>query len=232
VNFIADGLVEAMRLIFALDPEVYSISWLSLRVAIIATAVASVAGIPAGCALAMARFRGRDALLTVSNTMMSFPSVLVGLVCYALISSRGPLGALEMLFTPWGIIFGDVVLAFPLIVSLTAAVAESVDRRASETAVSLGASPFRLMRTIISEARPAVVAVVIAAFGRVISEVGAAMMLGGNISGITRTLTTAIALETGKGEFAFAVALGIILLVIALAANIVMFRLRAAGRRA
>jgi tungstate transport system permease protein len=137
-----------------------------------------------------------------------------------------------MLFTPWGIIFGDVVLAFPLIVSLTAAVAESVDRRASETAVSLGASPFRLMRTIISEARPAVVAVVIAAFGRVISEVGAAMMLGGNISGITRTLTTAIALETGKGEFAFAVALGIILLVIALAANIVMFRLRAAGRRA
>jgi tungstate transport system permease protein len=231
MDYLWEGFKEALRLIFTLDRDVYSITWLSFRVALISTALAAVAGIPAGYALAVTNFRGRRTISAIVNTLMALPTVLVGLLCYAVISRRGPLGALELLFTPSGIIIGDILLVLPLVVALTSTAVASVDPRARETAVSLGASPFQTALAVLTEARAAILAAVVASFGRVISEVGAAMMLGGNIRGYTRTLTTAIALETGKGEFALAVALGFILLLAALITNGLLIRLQhGAGR--
>lgn len=219
MEYILDAISGALELIFSFDPEVYSIVWLSLRVALSATLVAAVLGIPFAYFVATRDFRGKAALITIFNTLMALPTVVVGLFTYSFLSRKGPLGFLDLLFTPSGIILGDIILAFPLIVGLTIAAVHSVDPRAKVTALSLGASPRQISFTVLMEARFGLMAALFNGFGRVVAEVGSAMMLGGNIRGYTRTITTAIALETSKGEFAFGMALGIILLVLALIVN-------------
>lgn len=229
MDYILDAFLGALRLILSLDREVFSIALLSLRVAGTATVCATLMGVPLAYVIATRNFAGKSAVLTLFNTLMALPTVMVGLLCYSFLSRRGPLGFLDLLFTPTGIVIGDVILAFPLIVALTIAAVSAVDPRARLAALALGATARQASWTVLREARYALMAAVINGFGRVVAEVGAATMLGGNIRGYTRTLTTAIALETSKGEFAFAMALGLILLTLALAVNLLFRHLQEAA---
>jgi tungstate transport system permease protein len=231
MDYLIGALTEALKLIISLDREVLSIAFLSLRVAGTATLLAAIFGIPLAYTVATRDFPGRGAVLTLFNTLMALPTVLIGLLGYSFLSRKGPLGFLDLLFTPSGIIIGDLILAFPLIVALTVAAVNSVDERARMTALNLGASRLQVTLTVLMEARYALTAAVINGFGRVIAEVGSAMMLGGNIRGYTRTMTTAIALETSKGEFSLAMALGLLLLGLALSINLVFRRLQRISRR-
>jgi tungstate transport system permease protein len=226
MDYLLDAVSGAFRLILSLDREVFTITLLSLRIAVSATIISAVLGIPLAYTVATRDFPGKGFLLTIFNTLMALPTVVVGLFCYSFLSRRGPLGFLDLLFTPTGIIIGDIILAFPLIVGLTIAAVNLVDPRVRMTALSLGASPRQASLTVLSEVRFGLMAALVNGFGRVVAEVGSAMMLGGNIRGYTRTITTAIALETSKGEFAFGMALGIILLTLALSVNITFRRLQ------
>ena len=226
MDYIIDAFLGAFWLILSLDREIFSIALLSLRVAGTATVFATLIGVPLAYVIATRDFPGKRTVLTIFNTLMAVPTVLVGLFCYAFFSRRGPLGFLDLLFTPTGMVIGDLILALPLIVALTIAAVNAVDPRARLTALALGATSRQTSWTVLLDARYALMAAVINGFGRVVAEVGAAMMLGGNIRGYTRTLTTAIALETSKGEFAFAMALGLILLTLALMVNLLLRRLQ------
>jgi len=209
-------------MLFSLDPELYYIVYVSLRVSLLSTLIASVFGIPLGFFIAVRRFRGKRAAITVLNTLLALPTVVIGLFVYALLSRQGALGHLGMLYTPGAIVVGQVILILPWVASFTLAAVSRIDERYRRTALTLGASPFRASLAVIREARFGILGAVIAAFGRVIAEIGIAMMLGGNIKGFTRTMTTAMALEHNKGEFVLAVALGVVLLVISLAMNILL----------
>jgi len=198
---------------------------LSLYVSGVALLFASLAGIPLGALLALRPFPGRRFIELLIYTGMGLPPVVVGLVVYMLLSRSGPLGTLRWLFTPAGMIVAQVIIALPLVIGLTASAVESVDPTLRLQVRALGASPRQVMWTVLREARLGVLAAVVAAFGSVISEVGAVMLVGGNIEGETRVLTTAIVLETRKGNFEFALALGGILLALALAANFLLLRL-------
>ncbi|TNF46472.1 ABC transporter permease subunit [bacterium] len=230
MEYLTDAFRGAFSLIFSFDREVFTIVLLSLRVAGTATVVATLLGVPLAYTIATRKFVGKNTLLTVFNTLMALPTVVIGLFTYSFLSRKGPLGFLDLLFTPTGIIIGDVILAFPLIVGLTVAAVNAVDERARLTAMSLGATASQTSLTVLVEARFALMAAVINGFGRVIAEVGSAMMLGGNIRGYTRTITTAIALESSKGEFAFGMALGLILLAVALSINLLFRRLQMAAQ--
>jgi tungstate transport system permease protein len=201
---------------------VWTIAWTSLRFALASTLVACLPGIPLGVLVALRRFRGRRALMAALTSLMSLPTVVVGLVVYSLVSRSGPLGGLGMLFTPSAVIAGQAILALPIVVSLAASSLSRLDPLFAESLVTLGARPAQVMWMSVREARGPVLSAALAAFGRVVGEVGVAMMLGGNIRGYTRTITTAIALETSKGDFELGLALGIILLVVALGVNAVL----------
>jgi tungstate transport system permease protein len=226
MGFLVESAGAAVRLIAAGDPEVLKAVRTTLSAAITSTAIASALGVPAGALIGVSRFPLRRAVLTALNTLQAMPTVVIGLLLYALLSRQGPLGGLGVLFTPWALVIGQTVLALPLVTSYAVSAIQGADPRVLPTALTLGAGPVRALALLVREARFAVMAAVIAGFGRVISEVGVAMMLGGNIRGYTRTLTTAIALETSKGEFAFGLALGIVLLTVALAVNLGLFRLQ------
>jgi tungstate transport system permease protein len=226
MDFILKGLANAWSLIISFDPAVYFIVWTSLKVSLFATFLSSMIGIPLGVLIALKRFRGKAALQVALNTMMAFPTVVIGLLFYALLSRRGPLGTLGLLFTPAGISIGLFVLALPTVVNLTLAAIQGLDPRLIVTCRLLGATTIQQTMKILREARFAITAAIVVAFGRVISEVGIAMMLGGNIRGLTRTMTTAIALETSKGEFELGLALGIVLLTVALGVNAMLFLLQ------
>jgi tungstate transport system permease protein len=202
--------------------EIFGIAALSLRIAVLATLVACAAGIPAGAGLGSTAFRGRRALLTLLNTALALPTVVVGLVLYLLLARRGPFGELQLLFTWRAIVAAEVVLAFPIAASLSAAAVQAVDPRVLRTARTLGAGPLRSAWAVLREAKLALAAAVAVAFGRVLSEVGAALIVGGNIKSETRTLTTAITLATSQGDFGVAVALGLILLALALTVNAIL----------
>jgi tungstate transport system permease protein len=178
-------------------------------------------------AVATYKFPGRGVAITLLNTLMAMPTVVIGLVGYALLTRNGPLGVYGLLYTPAAMIIGQFALILPLTVTLSMSAAKSMGRRAAETALTLGATRARAAATVVLEGRFAFMTAVAAAFGRAVGEVGVAMMLGGNIRGATRTMTTAIALETSKGEFAVALALGIVLMAVALAANIAIRALQA-----
>lgn len=229
MEYIFVGIWKAFGLIFSLDREVFDITWLSLKVSAMATILASLAGIPAGFVIGTEDFIGKRVLITLFNTLMAFPTVVVGLLLYSLISRQGPLGPLGLLFTPWAMVIGQFILATPIIVALTISATQGIDPRVRPTSLSMGANSFQTAGTMLSEARFALISAVIAGFGRVITEVGCALMVGGNIRGYTRTMTTAIALETAKGEFSFALALGFILLMVAFLVNIFFHWLQ--GRR-
>lgn len=229
MDFLADGLRRALALLLSGDAEVYGIALLTFKVAVAATAIAGGLGIPLGFLLATRPFWGRRAALTVVNTALAFPTVVVGLLLYGLLSRRGPLGGLGWLYTWQAIVIGDVLLALPIAAALSAAAVQGVDPRIRRTAETLGAGPWRAAWTVAREARFALVAVMTAAFGQVVAEVGAAMIVGGNIRGATRTLTTAVALHTAQGDFGLALALGLILLGLALLVNVALQVLQGQG---
>ena len=219
--YILEGLTEALRLLSIGDNGVYGIAGVSLFVAGISTLLAGLVGLPVGYFVAMRAFRGRRAVTLILNTLLALPTVVIGLVVYALLSRRGPLGFIDLLYTPSAMIVGETLLAVPIVAVFALSALRAVDPRAADTAATLGATPAQTAWVVLTEARFGLLSAVVASFGRVVAEVGIAMMLGGNIKDSTRTMTTAIALETGKGEFGTAFALGIVLLIAAFAANIV-----------
>ncbi|WP_020676725.1 ABC transporter permease [Geopsychrobacter electrodiphilus] len=220
MGYLADSFITAVGLIFSFDREVQLTVWTSLYTSSCSILFAALVGIPAGLWLGIDRFRGRRLIITLLNTLMALPTVVVGLVLFGVFSRQGPLGSLGLLFTPWAMIAGQTVLATPIVANYVLAAVNGSDPRIMGTVITLGASRFQAANQLLKEIRFGVMAAVIAGFGRVIAEVGVAMMLGGNIRGVTRTMTTAIALETSKGEFAFGLSLGIVLLSVALVVNL------------
>ncbi len=214
-----DATGSAFSLLFSGNAVLWQIIWISLKTSLIGLALATPISVIAGYAIASHRFPGRRLVIWMAQAALSLPTVLIGLLLYLLLSRQGPWGGLHWLFSQPGIIAGQFVIAIPVLVAFTLAAVQAADPRYAETAIAHGASNWRVMSTLLYEVRFGVMAAVISGFGRVISEVGCAMMVGGNIAGETRTITTAIALETSKGEFAQGIALGIVLVAIALLMN-------------
>jgi len=206
------GIREAILLLVRLDPEVLAITWLSLQVAATSTALALVAGIPLGTLIALARFPGRDLVISLVNTGMGLPPVVVGLFVSILLWRSGPLGILELLYTPTAIVIAQFVIAAPIVTGLTLAAVQQIPPKFRLQMLALGASRRQLLWLLLREARLPMLAAVMAGFGGVISEIGASMMVGGNIRGQTRVLTTATVMETARGSFDVAIALSLILL--------------------
>lgn len=212
---------QALKLLITFDKETYFIAGVSLRFALTSIFFSSLLSLPAGVLLGLNRFRGRRFFITILNTLMALPTVVVGLFIYALISRSGPLGYLGLLFNPAAVIIGQSILSFPIIASMVNTSIGRLDGNLRETLVTLGASKIRIYTTILWEARFSITTALLAGFGRVIGEVGVSMMLGGNIRWWTRTITTTISLETSKGQFELALALGLILLIIAFSVNFI-----------
>ena len=219
MGFIAESLRKAVLLIVSGSPDVVSAVSTSLVVSGSSIVLASFVGIPAGISIATREFPLKRVLLTLLNSLMAMPTVVLGLLVYAVISRQGVLGSWNLLFTPTGMILGLTLLALPIVANYSLSAVKGADPRIVPTALTLGATRFQSLLQLTREVRFGILAAIIAGFGRVISEVGAAMMLGGNIRGYTRTMTTAIALQTEQGEFAYGLALGIILMGVALAIN-------------
>ena len=222
---------EAFRLLFAGDPAVWRIIGLSLGVSTAAVALAAPPAIALAYALSEMRFPGRRGLIVAIQSLLSFPTVVVGLVLYLLLSRRGPLGAWELIFTPQAMVIGQFVIAFPILAALGFSALQKNDVRVGETALALGATRRQAAAMELREARFALVAAVLTGFGRVVSEVGCALMVGGNIAGYTRNITTAIALETSKGKFAEGIALGAVLLALALGVSAVLSYFQGRGEK-
>ena len=219
MGLIAEGVLEAFRLLLVGDPEVWRITLLSLQISITATLLSLVVGIPAGTALALTRFPGRGLLVSLVNTGMGLPPVVVGLFVTILLWRNGVLGALELLYTPSAMVLAQLVIAAPIVTGLTLAAVQQIPERFRLQILALGASRLQMTWVLVKEARLPMLAALMAGFGGVISEVGASMMVGGNIKGDTRVLTTATVLETGKGNFDIAIALSVILLAITFFVN-------------
>jgi tungstate transport system permease protein len=222
LDFFVDGLRRGAALILSGNPEVFGVTWFSLQVALLATVIACLLGVPLGFVVGTTRFWGRRAAITTLNTMLAFPTVVVGLVIWGLLARRGPLGGLGLLYTWVAIVAAEVVLAVPIAAALTAAAVQAVDPRVRRTALTLGAGAWRVHWAVAREARYALMSGVMVAFGRVLAEVGAAMIVGGNIRYQTRTLTTAVALATSQGDLSLAMALGLVLLALALTVNVLL----------
>lgn len=223
MNEIIEGFTQAFQLIVTLDPEVMGITIRSLFISLSATLLASIIAIPLGGLIHFREFGGKKGLITIIQALYALPTVLAGLFVFLLISRSGPFGFLGLMFTPTGMIFGQMVLIIPLMIGMTLIALSGVRKNIQDTIVSLGADEFQSILTIIKEARFAILGGVILGFGRAISEVGAAMIIGGNIRGYTRILTTAIALETSQGNLPLSIALGLILLFIALIVTTILF---------
>lgn len=214
-----ESLYRAGVLLLSGEREVYFIAWTSLWMSVVSVLLAALISLPLGFLLGLGEFRGKRLVVAVLNTLMALPTVVVGLVVYAFLSRSGPLGFLGLLFRPPAVIVGQTVLCLPLIASLVYSAIGKTDRRLPETLVTLGASRSQVFWMTLREDRVAILSALLAGFGRLIGEVGISMMLGGNIRWYTRTLTTAIALETSKGEFELGLALGAILMVLAFLVN-------------
>lgn len=216
---LAQANIEALELLLSGDPDLWRIISISFSVSLRAILIATPPALLMAFALAHWRFPGRRLLISTFNTLLALPAVVVGLIIYMMLSRSGPLGDLRLLFTQTAMIIGQIVLCFPLLVAMAHSSFQSADKRVWETAITLGASPWRAMLTLMYEVRFGLFAAFIAGFGRIIAEVGSAMMVGGNILNYTRNIPTAIALETSKGEFAQGIALGLVLLMLALGLN-------------
>jgi len=226
MDYILDGLIHAFSLLASGHEETYSAIGITVSVSMLSISASLLIGTPLGFLLGYADFPGKRPIRTAVDTLLSLPTVVIGLLVYAFISRRGPLGELGLLFTLPGIAIGQTILGLPIIIAMTATAVENLDRRLKFTLVTLGAGPRQILLTTLWEARFSLMLAGVAAYGRIVSEVGISMMVGGNIKWHTRTITTAIALETGKGEFAMGIALGIVLMGIALAVNLCLVGLR------
>ena len=222
MDFIWQGILQAFQLIFGIDPEILGITILSLKISGIATIISLFIGLPLGTVLALGRFTSRKFILTLVNTGMALPPVVVGLGVSIFLWRSGPLGDLRLIYTPIAIIIAQTIIAAPVVTGLTAAALQQLDPRLQLQLKGLGASRWQVTYSLWREARLPLLAALMAGFGSVISEVGASMMVGGNIRGQTRVLTTAIVLETSKGQFATAIALSTILLLLAYLVNLVL----------
>jgi tungstate transport system permease protein len=226
---LAEASRAALVLLFTGDPELWSIVGISFSVSLRAILTATPPALLVAFLLAHTRFPGRRLLVSTFNTLLSLPAVVVGLTVYMLLSRSGPLGDWRLLFTQTAMVIGQIILCFPILVAFGHAALQAADRRAWETALTLGASPWQAMLTLMYEVRFGLIAALIAGFGRIIAEVGSSMMVGGNILHYTRNIPTAIALETSKGEFAQGIALGLILLLAALLLNALLTFLQGKG---
>jgi len=220
------GLTRAIELIITLDPEVMEIAGRSLRISVTSALLASLICLPLASLIHFRRFPGKRLVINLIQTFYSIPTVAIGLFVFVFFSRAGPLGGLGLLFTPVVMVLGQMILITPILLGLTISALSGVDRAVIDTARSLGASGFQTAIVVLREARFAVMAAVIMGFGRAISEVGIALMVGGNIRGFTRVITTAISLETSKGDLELSLALGIILIFIALIINVLLNRLQ------
>ncbi len=221
-SFFLDAIISSFNLIINFDRSLFYVVWTSLKISLIAVLIAVLFSLPLGIVVALNNFTGKNFLLTFLNTLMALPTVVVGLLLYGILNRQGLFGELGLLYTPTAMVIGQCVLIIPIIWNLCIAAVNSADPRLVKTCSSLGASHFQRGIIYMSEVRFALIAAVVTGFGRAIGEVGIAMMLGGNIDGYTRTMTTAIALETSKGEFEFALALGFMLLLVAFIVNMVL----------
>jgi tungstate transport system permease protein len=226
MELIWHGFLKAAELVFGLDGEVWSITWRSLQISGCATFISLLIGMPLGIALALARFPGRGATVALINTGMGLPPVVVGLFISIFLWRSGPLGFMELIYTPTAMVIAQVIIAFPIVAGLTMAGFQSLDPKLALQLLGIGASKIQLLWLLCKEAKLPLLAAVMAGFGGVISEVGASMMVGGNIRGQTRVLTTATVLETGKGNFEIAIALGLILLGLTFAINLLLTRIQ------
>jgi len=231
MNLIWEGIRNGIQLLLGGDPEVWRITLLSLRVSGLATLLSLLVGLPLGTVLALGRFPGRSFLLSLINTGMALPPVVVGLVVSILLWRSGPLGSLGLIYTPAAIVIAQTVIAAPVVTGLTAAALQQLDPRLRLQLLGLGASPVQMVLALWWEARLPLLAALMAGFGSVISEVGASMMVGGNIRGQTRVLTTAIVLETSRGQFARAVALSFLLLALTYIVNLTLTWIQQRGTR-
>jgi tungstate transport system permease protein len=220
------ALTGAARAIAHFDRELMEIIWLSLKVSLAAVALSAVIGLPLGALLAVARFKGRRVLIVVINTLMGLPPVVVGLAVYLLLSNSGPLGVLQLLYTPAAMIIAQTVLVTPIVAALARQTIKDLNLEFDEQLRAFGLTPLQRVATLLYEGRQRLLTALLAGFGRAIAEVGAVMIVGGNINHVTRTMTTAIALETSKGNLELALALGIILLTLSLMINAVVLSLR------
>ena len=220
------GLTRAIELIISLDPEVMEIAGRSLGISVTSTILASLIALPLGSLIHFHHFPGRRILINLIQTLFSIPTVAIGLFVFVLFSRAGPLGGLNLLFTPMVMVLGQMILITPILLGLAISALSGVDRAILDTARSLGAGSLQTAVMVLREARFAVIAAVIMGFGRAISEVGIALMVGGNIRGFTRVITTAISLETSRGDIELSIALGIILIFIALVINIALNRIQ------
>lgn len=221
----------AASLIVSVEPELVTIVTLSLRVTLSAVFIACLVGLPLGAWLAVSRFPGRIIVTMVFSTMMGLPPVVVGLLVYMMLSNAGPLGFLELLYTPTAMIIAQAILVTPIIIALTRQVIETLYQEYEEQFLSLVVPPIAAVMALLWDARYGLLTTALAGFGRAIAEVGAVIIVGGNIAHVTRVMTTAIALETSKGELALALALGIVLLILAMSINIAVFSIRAVAQR-
>lgn len=222
MEFFIDSLVSALMLMKRLDKELLDIVGVSLKVSVSSTLISSAIGVPLGFIISVNSFRGKRVMITVLNTLLALPTVVIGLFVYSVISRKGILGILGLLYTQKAIVIGQIFLIIPIITTFTISAISRIDSRYRMTAMTLGADRFQALAVLLIEARFAIVSAVVGGFGRVISEIGISMMLGGNARGFTRTMTTAMALEYDKGEFVLAIALGIILMTISLFINVLL----------
>ena len=226
MGFIQEGFSQAFTLLLNRDPATYSAISATIRASSLAMAASLLLGIPFGYFLGYFDFRLKKYIRVIVNTLLSLPTVFIGLVIYALLTRNGPLGEAGLLFTITGIAIGQTVLSLPIVIALTATAVEAADRNLGITLMSLGANRFQIAKSTLWEVRLGILAAAVTATGRVLTEVGISLMVGGNIKWHTRTITTAIALETSKGEFAMGIALGLVLLLIAFTVNIFLAGLR------
>ncbi len=227
---LGDATVQALVLLVRWDAELWEIILISFRVSLGAIAIAIPPALLTAFVLAHFEFPGRRILITLFNTLLSLPAVVIGLTVYLLLSRQGPLGDWRLLFTQWAMIVAQIMLSFPILVSMSHAAFQAADQRAWETARTLGIAPLRAFAMVVGEVRFGLLAAILAGFGRIIAEVGASMMVGGNILHHTRNIPTAIALETSKGNFAQGIALGIVLLILAFILNLSLQYFQGRGR--
>jgi tungstate transport system permease protein len=229
MSFFVDSFFSALSLMRSLDPELVTVVGVSLKVSCLSTLVASLIGVPLGLGIGFSEFPGKRGVITVLNTLLALPTVVIGLFVYSFISRRGIFGSLDLLYTQNAIVIGQFFLILPIVATFTLSAISRLDDRYRRTAMTLGATRLQTGLVVLREARFAIMAAVVAAFGRVISEIGISMMLGGNARGFTRTMTTAMALEYDKGEFVLAVALGLVLMSISLLVNVALNLIQGRG---
>lgn len=232
MDLIIEGLRKAIEMLLSFDPEIFEITWLTLRVCLAATLFSSVVGIPIGILIGMKNFPGRRLLLVFINIGMGLPPVVAGLWITIFLWRSGPLGHLSLLYTPTAIVMAQILVSLPIIIGLTSSAFQEIDPKMRMQIKALGTTKFQYIRLLLLETRVAILAAVIAAFGRVVAEVGAAMMVGGNIKGETRILTTSIMMEVSKGNFDIAFALSFIIMTLAFMITFILTFLQQRSKRA